>query len=58
MVTKGDEVGKGLNYKFGINDIHTTIYKTIYKIDNQKGPTVKHREPYSVSCKNLYCKRI
>ena len=23
---------------------------TIYKMDKQQGPTVQHREPYSVSC--------
>ena len=30
-------------------DIHTTIYK----IDNQQGPTVQHKELYSIYCINL-----
>ena len=33
---------------------HTTICKT----DNQQGPTVQHRELYSIFCDNLYEKRI
>ena len=33
---------------------HTTIYIT----DNQQGPTVEHRELYSVLCDNHYEKRI
>ena len=37
MVTKGEREG-GINEEFGIN---TLIY---IKIENQKGPTVKHRE--------------
>ena len=28
------------------------------KIDNQQGPTVQHRELYSVLCNDLYGKRI
>ena len=27
---------------------------TIYKIDNQQGPTVQHKELYSIFCDNLY----
>ena len=27
--------------------------KLVYKIDNQQGPTVEHRELYSISCNNL-----
>ena len=34
------------------------IQTTIYKIDNQKGLTVQHRELYSVPCNKLQCKRI
>ena len=30
--------------------IHTIIYTT----DNQQGPTVQHREFYSILCDNLY----
>ena len=39
-------MGGGINWEFGIKDIHyciyTTVYKidtTVYKIDNQQGPT-------------------
>ena len=53
MVTKGETERRGINQELGIN-IHTTIYK----IDKQQGPTVKHRELYSVFCDNLYGKRI
>ena len=43
---KGKTVGAGgINEEFGIN-----IHKTIYKIDRQQGPTVQHRELYSISC--------
>jgi len=41
------------NDEIGINT-HTTVYK----IDNQEGPTVQHRELYSTICNNLYGKRI
>ena len=33
-------------------------HTTIYKIDNQQGPTVRHRELYSIFYDNLYEKRI
>ena len=49
---------KGLGEKIGLDgekleawDKH--IHTTIYKIDNQQGPTVQHRELYPVSCNNL-----
>ena len=29
------------------------IYTTIHRIDNQQGPTVYHRELYSISCNDL-----
>ena len=29
------------------------IYTTIYKIDEQQGPTVEHRELYSIFYNNL-----
>ena len=35
------------------NDTHTI---TVYKVDNQQGPTVQHRELYSVFCNNPYGK--
>ena len=34
--------GGRINWEFGIK-----IYSTIYKIDNQQGPTLWHRELYS-----------
>ena len=34
------------------------MHTTIYKIDNQKGPTVQHKELYPKFCNNLYEKRI
>ena len=34
------------------------MYTTIYKIDSQQGPTVKHRKPYSILFNNLYEERI
>lgn len=33
--------------------IHTHTHATICKTDNQEGPAVQHREPYSVLCENL-----
>ena len=46
LVTKEDGCGGGINQELGI---HTAIYK----INKQQGPTVWHRELYSVSCNNL-----
>ena len=34
------------------------IHTAIFKIDNQQGPTVQHRECFSVFCNNLSGKRI
>ena len=45
MVTKG-EMWRG-----GPWDEHT--HTTMYKIDNQEGRTVEHRELYSIFCNNL-----
>ena len=39
--------------RLGLTHIHTTVYK----IGNQRGPTVEHRELYSILCNNLYGKR-
>ena len=36
---------EGINQEFGINR-----NTTIYKIDNQQGPAVQHRELYSIFC--------
>ena len=41
--------------KLGNWDWH--IHATIYQIDKQQGPTVSHREGYSVFCKGLYGKK-
>ena len=48
--TYGYQSGKGggINQEYGIN-----IYTLIYKRDNQQGPTVQHREIYSISCNKL-----
>ena len=34
------------------------LFTTIYKTDNQQGPTTEHKELYSIFCNNLYGKRI
>ena len=31
---------------------------SIYRMDKQQGPTVEHREPYSISCDKPSWKRI
>ena len=36
--------GRGINWEYGINR-----YYYIYKVDKQQGPTVQHRELYSIS---------
>ena len=33
-------------------------HATTHKIDNQQGPLVQYRDLYSISCNNLYGKRI
>ena len=40
MVTKGEIGGERINQEFGIN----IQAPTAYKIDDQPGPTVQHRE--------------
>ena len=42
--------------RLGAWDEHT--HTTLYKINNQQGPAVEHRELYSTFCDNLYEKRI
>ena len=37
--------------KLGVWD--QQIYTVVNKIDKQQGPTVQHRELYSISCNNL-----
>ena len=34
------------------------LHTSIYKIDNQQGPSVWHRELCSIFCNNLHGKRI
>ena len=46
MVMKGE----GGRDKRRVGDQH--IHSSIYKIDNQQGPTVQHRELYSIFCNN------
>ena len=46
---RGNEAGEGINWEFEIN-IYTL---TVYKLNNQKEPTVQHKEVYSMSCHNL-----
>ena len=48
MFTKGGRSGRD---KLGVWDYHT--HRAIYKRDKQQGPTVQHRELYSVSSNNL-----
>lgn len=44
------------NYKLEVWDWHT--HTTIYKLDNQQGPTVQHRGLFSIFCNNLWGKKI
>ena len=48
-------IGPGRN-ELGILDSHT--HTAVCKTDNPQGPTVLHRELYSVSYNALYWKRI
>ena len=50
---QGKGQGRG---KLGVWDEY--IHTTVYKMDNQQGPTVEHEELYSIFCNNLYGKRI
>ena len=52
----GHQRGGGTRDKLGVwgQNIHTTIYET----GNQQGPTLQHREIYSISCNNLKWKRM
>ena len=50
--TYGYQRGKGVGGdKLGVWD--QQIQTTMYKIDKQQGPTVQHRELYSIPCNNL-----
>ena len=48
--------GLGVWNKLGYWNWHK--YTTIYKIDNEKWPSVKHSKLYSILCNGLYGKRI
>ena len=41
---------EGINWDFGVNR-YTLLF--VCEIDKQEGPTLWHREIYSVSCTNL-----
>ena len=43
MVTQGEREGRGSNWEFGINR-----YTLVYIKHNQQGPTVWHKELYSI----------
>ena len=54
--TYGYQRGKGEVGQIVISYSH--IYKTIYKIDNQQGCNIKHRELYSIFQNNLKGKEV
>ena len=53
MVTRG---GRGGRDKVGFED--QQLHNTIYKINRQQGPTVWHRELYSVPCISIIAKSL
>ena len=53
MVTRGERGGRD---KVGFED--QQIHNTIYKINRQQGPTVWHRELYSVPCISIIAKSL
>ena len=34
-------------------ELRRNIHTTTYKIDNQQGPSIQHKELYSIFCNNL-----
>ena len=48
LVTKGETLWGGMNWEAGMN-IHPVLYRQEIK---QQGPTVQHREIYSILCEN------
>ena len=48
--------GNGGGERLGVWDWH--VHTAIFKIDNQQGPAVQHRELCSILCNNLNGKRI
>ena len=53
LVAKGGKWQGGINWEF-----ETDTYTTIFKIENQQGPTLQHKELCSVFCNNLNGERI
>ena len=53
MVAGGEDAGRDSQ---GVWDGH--VYTAIFKMDNQQGPTVQHRELFSILCNNLNGKRF
>ena len=45
-----------LLYILVFKEITTILQTNIYKIDKQQGPTIEHRELYSISCNYPYGK--
>ena len=45
--------GGGVWGKDGLGVWDQQIQTVIYRMDNQQGPTVQHRELYSISCDKL-----
>ena len=43
-----------MNWEFGIKQMQIDIYR----MDKQHGPTIEHRDLYSVSCDKPYWQRI
>ena len=56
MVTKGEMQLGERNQKPRLNT-HTHTHTAIYRRDNQQGPTVWHRELYSIFCDTPYEKK-
>ena len=50
-------LGEGIVKEFGIDMVHFNMY-AVFKMDDQQGPTVYHRELCSILCNNLNGKRI
>ena len=54
--TYGYQRGKVGGSKLGVWDWH--VHTAVFKTDNQQGPTVQHRDLYSIFCNNRNGKRI
>ena len=51
-------MGAALKKIYTHTHTHTHTHTLLYKLDNQQGPNVQHRELYSIFCNDLYGKRI